>query len=69
MDDRGRAYAVDTEATRSANSFGRRRDVFDASVPPGTRAITFLAFETATDAGALSLRVTLGYGELELPHQ
>ena len=67
IDDRGRTYAVDPEATRSANTFGHRRDIFDASVAPGIQSATFLAFETAADATALTLRVTVGYGELDLP--
>jgi hypothetical protein len=36
-------------------------------VPPGARLITLLAFETPADVGDLTLRVALGYGELELP--
>jgi hypothetical protein len=36
-------------------------------VPPGGRLATLLAFETAPDANALTLRVRLGYGEVELP--
>jgi hypothetical protein len=67
VDDRGRAYAVDPEATRSVNVATKHRDVFDASVPPGGRLATVLAFETAADANALTLRVRLGYGEVELP--
>jgi hypothetical protein len=67
LDDRGRSYAVDVEATRSANNAARRRYPFETSVPPGGRLETMLAFETASDAAGLSLRVTLGYGELELP--
>jgi len=60
-------YAVDLEATRLVNATARHRVVFDASVPPGGRATTLIAFETAPDANALTLRVTLGYGEVELP--
>ncbi|MCA1644333.1 MAG: DUF4352 domain-containing protein [Chloroflexi bacterium] len=67
VDDWGRVYAVDMEATRSVNASTRHRDVFDASVPPGGRLATLLAFETAADANALTLRVKLGYGEVELP--
>jgi hypothetical protein len=67
VDDRGRAYAVDTEATRAVNVSTKHRDIFDASVPPGGRLATLLAFETASDANALTLRVRLGYGEVELP--
>ena len=67
VDDRGRIYAVDPEATRTVNTSTRHRNVFDASVPPGGRLATLLAFETASDANALILRVTLGYGEVELP--
>jgi len=67
VDDRGRAYAVDLEATRSVNVATKHRVVFDASVPPGGRLVTVLAFETAPDASALTLRVRLGYGEVELP--
>jgi Domain of unknown function (DUF4352) len=67
LDDRGRTYAVDLEATRSANTVARRRVLFDATVPPTASAETMLAFETSADAGALVLRVTAGYGELELP--
>jgi hypothetical protein len=36
-------------------------------VPPGGRISTLLAFETPVDIGALTLRVNLGYGEVELP--
>ena len=67
VDDRGRFYAVDLEATRLVNTAARHRVVFDSSVPPGGRATTLIAFETAPDANALILRVTLGYGEVELP--
>jgi hypothetical protein len=67
VDDRGRLYAIDLEATRSVNTSTKHRVVFDTSVPPGGRQITVLAFETAPDANALTLRVKLGYGEVELP--
>jgi hypothetical protein len=67
IDDRGRTFAVDIEATRSVNTANRRRYAFEASVPPGGRMATYLAFETPADIGALTLRVSLGYGELELP--
>ncbi len=67
VDDRGRVYAVDAEATRAINAFAHRRDVFDASVPPALRVDTFLAFEAPPDVGALSLHVALGYGDLVLP--
>jgi hypothetical protein len=67
VDDRGRLYAIDLEATRSVNAASKHRVVFDASVPPGGRMATLLAFETAPDANALTLRVKLGYGEVELP--
>jgi hypothetical protein len=66
-DDRGRAYAVDVEATRAAAQVAKRRAPFETSVPPGSRLATVLAFESASDSQNLSLRVTLGYGELELP--
>jgi uncharacterized protein DUF4352 len=67
LDDRGRAYALDAEATRSMNSFGHRRNLFDASVPPGGELSTYLAFETPPDSTAATLRVSLGYGEAALP--
>jgi hypothetical protein len=67
VDDRGRLYAVDLEATKSVNVATKHRIVFDLSVPPGGRLTTLLAFETAPDANALTLRVRLGYGEVELP--
>jgi hypothetical protein len=67
VDDRGRSYAVDVEATRSTNAFGHRRDVFEASVPPGGRVETYLAFETTADANPQTLRVVMGYGEAALP--
>jgi hypothetical protein len=66
LDDRGRVYAIDAEATRSVNSTGRRRVLFDASVPPSGSLSTLLAFETPADANPLLLRVSLGYGDLEL---
>jgi len=69
VDDRGRSYAVDLEATRSVNSTARRRLLFDASVPPSASVDTLLAFETATDASGLALRVMVGYGDVELPRQ
>jgi hypothetical protein len=59
--------AVDLEATRSGNTATKHRIVFDLSVPPGGRLATLLAFETAPDANALTRRVRLGYGEVELP--
>src|SRR5262249_33669464 len=67
MDDRGRTYAIDPEATRSTNTFGHRRNLFEASVPPGGQVATFLAFETSTDSAPVTLRVAMGYGELDLP--
>jgi Domain of unknown function (DUF4352) len=67
VDDRGRTYAVDAEATRAVNQATRRRVLFDATVPPGGRVTTLLAFETPPDVGGLTLRVALGYGEVELP--
>ena len=67
IDDRGRVYAVDAEATRAVNASSRRRDIFDSTVPPSGRVDTLLAFETPPDANALTLRVSLGYGEVELP--
>jgi hypothetical protein len=67
IDDRGRAYAVDPEATRSVNAANHRRVIVDATVPPAGRLNTLLAFETPPDANALTLRVSLGYGEVELP--
>ena len=67
VDDRGRVYAIDPEATRSVNASNRRRVIFDASVPPAGRMDTLLAFETPPDVNVLTLRVSLGYGELELP--
>ena len=67
VDDRGRRYAVDLEATRAVNATARHRVLFDATVPPSGRVMTLLAFETPADVGALTLRVALGYGEVELP--
>ena len=67
VDDRGWLYAVDVEATRAVNTTSRRRVIFDAPVPPGARLATLLAFETAPDTNALTLRVKLGYGDVELP--
>jgi hypothetical protein len=67
IDQRGRVYAVDLEATRSANATARRRVLFDATVPPSASVDTLLAFETPADASNLSLRVGVGYGEVELP--
>jgi hypothetical protein len=67
VDDRGRVYAVDPEATRTVNTTSRRRVIFDSTVPPSGRVDTLLAFETPADAAALILRVSLGYGEVELP--
>jgi hypothetical protein len=67
LDDRGRLYAIDLEATRAVNTSNKHRVVFDTSIPPGGRVATMLAFETAPDANAQTLRVKLGYGEVELP--
>lgn len=67
VDDRGRVYALDPEATRSVNVTAHRRSLLDATVPPGVSLDTLLAFETPADAAGLSLRVTLGYGEVDLP--
>ncbi len=67
VDERGRTYAVDVEATRAAAPLTQRRLPFEATVPPSGRLDTALAFETAPDAGSLTLRVQVGYGELELP--
>ena len=67
IDDRGRAYTVDVDATRQANAAAKHRDPFEATVPPGGRMTTVLAFETNNDTNPLSLRVSLGYGDIELP--
>jgi hypothetical protein len=67
VDDQGRIYAIDPDATRSENAFGHRRNIFDASVPPGGAMSTFLAFQTTQNANVAALRVQLGYGELQLP--
>jgi Domain of unknown function (DUF4352) len=67
LDDRGRVYAVDAEATRTTNTFRHRRDVFAASVPPGARIQTYLAFEMTAEANPQTLRVAMGYGEAVLP--
>jgi Domain of unknown function (DUF4352) len=67
VDDTGRSYAVDPEATRTVNASTKHRVLFDATVPPGARLSTLLAFETPADVGGLTLRVSLGYGEVELP--
>jgi Domain of unknown function (DUF4352) len=67
VDDRARAYAVDVEATRAAAQVGRRRYPFEATVPPGSRLSTVLAFEPGADSSNLALRATLGYGEVALP--
>jgi uncharacterized protein DUF4352 len=67
LDDRGRVYAVDPEATRAMNAFSHRRDLFDATVPPGGQVSTYLAFETPPDSNSGTLRVNLGYGEADLP--
>jgi hypothetical protein len=67
VDDRGWLYAVDLEATRAVNTATKHRVIFEAPVPPGARVITLLAFETGPDTNALSLRVRLGYGDVELP--
>lgn len=67
VDDRGRVYAVDAEATQSTNAFNHRRDLFQASVPPGATLDTFLAFETAADANPQTLHVVMGYGDAVLP--
>jgi hypothetical protein len=69
LDDQGRTYTVDAEATRAVNAFSRRRNVSDSGVPPGAAVATFLAFETTASTNPVALRVTLGYGELELPRQ
>lgn len=67
IDERGRRYAVDVEASRAGATAAQKRPPFESTVPPGGRLETTLAFETAPDAGALTLRVSLGYGEVELP--
>src|SRR5215510_14153725 len=67
VDDNGRTYAVDPEATRAVNASTRHRNLFEATVPPAARLSTLLAFETPADVGGLTLRVSLGYGEVELP--
>jgi hypothetical protein len=67
LDEQGRTYSLDQEATRSVNTAAKHRAAFDATVPPGSRTTTLLAFEMAPDATAASLRVTLGSGDVELP--
>ncbi len=67
VDERGWLYAVDLEATRAVNVTGKHRVIFEASVPPGARVATLLAFETAPETNPLALRVKLGYGDVELP--
>jgi hypothetical protein len=66
IDDRGREYAVDIEATRAANAAAKRRYVFESTVSPGSRVVTLLVFETPSDVGGLTLRARLGYGDVEL---
>jgi hypothetical protein len=67
VDDHGWLYAVDVDATRAVNTSSKHRVIFDAPVPPGARMDTLLAFETAPETNALTLRVKLGYGDVELP--
>jgi hypothetical protein len=67
VDDQGRTYSVDAEATRTENVFGHRRNVFEASVPPGGAMSTYLVFQTTPTANVGRLRVQLGYGEVSLP--
>jgi uncharacterized protein (AIM24 family) len=67
LDSSGRVYAVDPDATRSVNTTARHRVLFDASVPPSASVESLIAFETPTGANGLVLRVTGGYGDLELP--
>ena len=67
QDERGRTYAVDMEASQLAAQNAKRRAPFEAPVPPGGQLQTTLAFETAPDAGAMTLRVNVGYGEIDLP--
>jgi hypothetical protein len=67
QDERGRTYAIDPEATRNVNSAAKRRVLFEASVPPTSTFSTLLAFETPSDGASFTLRVSVGYGDLELP--
>jgi Domain of unknown function (DUF4352) len=67
VDDVGRVYAADMEGTRAVNTSLRRRVISETTVPPSGTLDTLLAFETPPDASGLALRVSLGYGELELP--
>jgi hypothetical protein len=67
VDEQGRTYRLDQEATRSVNTAAKHRAAFDATVPPGGRTTTLLAFEMAPDATPVGLRVTLGSGDVELP--
>jgi hypothetical protein len=67
LDEQGRTYRLDQEATRSVNTAAKHRAPFDSTVPPGGRTTTLLAFEMAPEATAASLRVTLGAGDIELP--
>lgn len=69
VDERGREYAIDPEASRALNAAVRRRNLFDASIPPGGQLATYVAFEVPAEASAVALRVQLGYGEAELPRQ
>jgi hypothetical protein len=68
LDDKGRVYAPDADATHAANLALKLRSVDTATVPPGGQLQSALAFETAADAANLVLHVTLGYGEVALPH-
>jgi Domain of unknown function (DUF4352) len=69
VDDQNRTYVVDPEATRAINAFAHRRNLVDAGVPPDGALATYLAFATTANTNPVSLRVTLGYGELTLSSQ
>jgi hypothetical protein len=51
------------------NAFAHRRNLADAGVPPGGALATYLAFATTANTNPVTLRVTLGYGELSLAPQ
>jgi hypothetical protein len=67
VDERGRTFAVDVEATRAAATAAKRRYPFEATVSPGSSLQTLLAFQPGSDSSNLALRATLGYGEVGLP--
>lgn len=66
VDDAGRSYSLDAEATRAASAQAKLRSPVGQPLEPGEARTFVLAFQTPPDAKGFVLRVAIGYGEISL---